>query len=527
MMFLLIIGLCSCSSNKGDKFIEDVQSNQKEKPSAGGELKLPIIKFQTLNPIINDSKDVYYLNQLIYDGLVKIDKHYQVQPALAKNWEWLDSEKQWVIDLRQDVKWHDGTSFSAKDVKFTIDTLKLNLGKFNESIYGGYVKYIKRVEVINDYKLAVELDSSDHSFIEAFTFPIIPQHKFKNSQDVYKKEKLIPCGTGIYKIRQYDKNRFIELVPNKDFWGKQPYIASIRFEYVPDENVSLTLLEANEVSGAQANTFDWEKYSENESLKIHEYVTQDYEFLGFNFKHPLLQDKNIRKALAYGIDRHEIIEKVYLGHATLTDVPICPDSWLYDEEQKKYGKNLSKSKELLSASGFQNKDNDEWLENESNKELKFNLLVNEENIQRVQAAEMISNQLEEVGININIDKVSESEYKRRILVGKFDIVLAGWQFSDFFDLKFAFHSSYQDSTNFIGYQNLKMDRMLEEASAPTILSSKKEIYRNIQKLFVEDLPYFSLYFKNSSFIMNKSIKGTIDPKPYNIYYGIEGWYVSQ
>ena len=237
---------------------ENKSTQQDEEPSVGGELRLPIVRFSTLNPIVNDSKDVYYLNQLVYDGLVRLDGQHQAQPALAKSWEWSDSENQWIFDLRENVKWHDNRIFSAKDVEFTIRVLQSSIGKANESIYSERVKHITKVKVIDDHKIAIQLDGAANRSIEAFTFPIIPQHQFKTIQDVYQKEEMTPIGTGSYKIDSYNRNRRIQLIANAEYWGEKPYIPSIDFEIVPDEDAALTLLEANELNGAQANTLDWE-----------------------------------------------------------------------------------------------------------------------------------------------------------------------------------------------------------------------------------------------------------------------------
>jgi len=526
MICMLIPIIFGCTSEQADLVEENQSIQQNDEPSVGGELKLPIVRFSTMNPILNDSKDIYYLSQFIYDGLVRLDGQHQAQPALAKSWEWSESENQWIFHLRENVKWHDNSIFSARDVEFTIHVLQSSIGKANESIYSERVKHITKVKVIDDYTIAIQLNGAAYRSVEAFTFPIIPRHQFKTIQDVYQQEELIPVGTGAYKIDSYNKNRRIQLIANDQYWGEKPYIPSIYLEIVPDEDAALTLLEANELSGAQTNTLDWEKYSHNKSLKIHEYITQDYEFLGFNFNKPLLQNKHIRKALAYGIDRHEIIERVYLGHATLTDAPISPDSWLYKEEQKKYGRDDSKATQFLSLAGWSNQDEDPWLENQEGQELTLNLLVNEDNPQRVQAAEIIAAHLEEIGIRIEVDAVSTEEYRKRIFSGRFDIVLAGWQFSDVFDLRFALHSSYRSNTNFIAYQNEKMDQFLTEAALATEPNRKQEVYQEIQKLFIEDLPYLSLYFKNGALILHKDIKGTIEPRAYRIYNQIENWYIS-
>ncbi|TCO80006.1 peptide ABC transporter substrate-binding protein [Marinisporobacter balticus] len=493
-------------------------------PVSGGELIIPVIQFDTLNPILNDNKSVYYLNKLIYDGLITLDEKLETQPALAQTWDVSEDGKEWTFDLRNDIRWHDGKAFTAEDVKFTIEALRMNVGR-KESVYSVYVKDINNVQMINAYRITIGFKTPINNAIELFTFPIIPKHKFLSSQDVYNKIDLVPIGTGPYKIDTYDKFKSIKFTLNDDYWGDKPYITSILAKRIPDKEAVLTSVETSEIDVAEATNFDWEKYSEDKSLKIYEYITQDYEFLGFNFRNKILQDKNVRSALGYSIDRHAIVDEVYLGHATVVDVPIHPDAYLYDENEKKMGKDLLKAKKLLKESNWENRDTDPWLENESGQELRLSLLVNGDNLQRIEGAQMIASQLKEIGIDIVINKVNWEEYQKRIGAKQFDIVLSGWRLPYSSNIRFALHSSYVGNTNFISYSNPEMDRLLDEALNDKNKSLRKEKYKQLQNFIVEEVPYFSLYFKNSSIIMKKRVKGDIMPRPFNIYGNIEKWYL--
>ncbi|QZY56582.1 peptide ABC transporter substrate-binding protein [Crassaminicella profunda] len=522
--FFVILALSGCMNKN-----VEIKQNEDEpvpigKPVSGGELSIPVIQFDTLNPILNDNKSIYYLDQLIYEGLIRLDENLNAQPALAESWNVSADGLEWTFKLRDDVVWHDGKVFTSEDVKFTVDSIKMNTsGK--EPIYSEYVKHIKNIKILSQNTITVKFDTGINSGIELFTFPIIPKHQFESKTRVYDGVDIKPIGTGPYKVESYNKFKDIKLVVNDSYWGDKPYITSIIAKRVPDKEGALTSVEVGEVDVAPATNFDWEKYSGDKSLSIYEYVTKDYEFLGFNFRNKIIQDKNVRKALGYSIDRHAIINEVYLGHATVVDVPIYPDSYLYDEEEKKFGKDLLVAKKLLAESGWENRDDDKWLENELGQELRLNFLVNEDNPQRMRVSQMLSNQLEEIGVDIVINKMNWQEYERRIAKGQFDIVLGGWQLSNIPDLRFIFHSSRIGSTNFIGYNNSDMDKLLNEAAFIKNDQLKKEKYKEIQHLVVDDLPYFSLYFKNSSVIMKKYVKGNIIPKPNRIYNNIENWYV--
>ncbi|WP_053957534.1 ABC transporter substrate-binding protein [Inediibacterium massiliense] len=522
-LLLCIVMLSACADKNENQPFTEKEMIKSSEPVAGGQLRIPAIGLSTLNPIINDNESIYHVNNLIYEGLMKLDENGKAQPVLAKSW-YLSDGNTLVFELRDDVVWHDGQAFSAEDVKFTIDTLKLAGGA---SVYKVYTDHIQSAQVLDNYRILIIFDDPHYSAIENFIFPIIPKHQFKDSKKVYEVKNITPIGTGSYKIGKYNKYKDIELVVNDQYWGKKPYISSILAKKVPDKEAALTTVEANEGDVASAMNFDWEKYSENKDLKIYEYVTQEYEFLGFNFRNTLLADKKMRKVFAYTIDRHDLIDEVYLGHATLVDVPISPSSYLYQEEQKKYGKDLAKAKNLLKELGWIKKQNNSYLENETGQNLKISILVNEENIQRVKAAEGIASDLKEIGIDVSIHAVNFKEYERKIYAGQFDLLLGGWKLLENENLSFLFHSSYIRSTNFIQYSNPNMDQILNEMAGIQDEALRRKKYEKFQKLFVEEIPYLSLYFKNSSIIVRGRVKGDILPTNSNIYNNIENWYIQQ
>ncbi len=501
---------------------DDIKIKQ---PAVGGELVLPIIKFNTINPIVNDNESVYFIDQLIYDSLLKLDTSFKPIPALAENWELLNEGTELEFNLRDNIVWHDGMAFTAEDVKFTIDTLKMSDGSKYKTIYSELVKGIDKVKVLGPLKVSIELKDSSSNFLEKFTFPIIPKHVFKNSEEVYKTINTPIVGTGSFKVNSYDKYGQLDLISNTDYWGENPYIEKIAVKIVPDNPAALTSVEANEIDAAQAQDYDWEKFAGDKSLSIYEYITQEYEFVGFNFENDFLKDINIRKAIAFGVDRHKIAGEVYLGHATVIDTPIHPDSYLFNQEAQKIGYDKDKAKEILNKSNWENRDADEVLENEAGEELRFSLLINNSNSERLKTAEIIASQLRAIGIDILINAVDWEEYEKRVFEKDYDILIGGWHMPIVPNLEFFLRSSFVDSTNISGYSDPIMDTILDQASKSFPLEMKVEQYIDIQNKFVQDLPYFSLFYKNSALIVKKKVKGDITPNYYNLFDSIYKWYL--
>ncbi|MDF2547017.1 MAG: peptide transporter substrate-binding protein [Anaerosolibacter sp.] len=525
LLLLLSMIFFGCSKPVEDSENPEQSIEKVTNPMKGGEIVLPITQFNTLNPILNRNESIFYFNQLIYDGLVSLDNKLEAQPALATGWTVTDNGDGWIFQLRDNVSWHDGQPFTAEDVRFTIDVLRTNSASAGSSIYSGFVKNIKNVTVLGSHKIAIETNSAAGNQIEKFQFPIIPKHKYRVPDDVFKEPKDILVGTGRYKIESYTKPSHIVLKLNENYWDTSAYVPRIVGKIVPDSETALSTVEANEASLSKATDFDWEKYEEDKTLKTYAYTDWDYEFIGFNFNKNITSDKVIRTAIAYGIDRHEIVNDVYFGHATVTDTPIHPDSWLKDESAQKYGKEQDKAKKLLADANWKDENKDGILENELNQNLSLKLLVNNDNNHRLEAADKIAAQLKDIGIEVIVEKVNWEEYQYRLNAGGFDMILGGWKMSVDPDLSFIFHSAYKGNTNFIAYENPQLDQQLIEAALAKSPESRKQKYADVQKTILEEIPYYSLYFENSALVVKDYVKGEIDPKPHNIYNSIGQWYV--
>lgn len=504
----------------------------------GGELVVPISYIKTFNPLTNKDKSIYYFNKLIYEGLFEFDSDLNIRNVLAENYMIYNNGQTIKIELRDDVLWHDGKKFTAFDVEFTIDEVRK---KSNDSIYGDIelLKNIKSIDIIDDYTFEINFDKSYSNILENLTLPIVPKHQFEKSNNITK-----PIGTGPYKFAEYSKLKYVKLESNSDWWKGKPYISEIIGKILSDSKLAMTSFEIGEIDLASNIDIDWEKYAQDSNIKIYEFPTQQYEFIGFNFNNELFigeSGKAIRKAIFYGINRQLIVDRVYLGHGILTDSPIPPYSWIASDGDEIYEYNVIKAKKILEDAGWIDIDGDGIRENVAEKDLEIRLLTNSYNNLRKETAEIIMENLSNIGIKVipmfdtnKIEATQEmidnqwEEVQSNISLNKFDMVLLGWKLSNVPDLSFAFHSSQiENGTNFIAYNNKTIDNKLDEALLVSDRAEKKKIYAELESLLLEEVPYVSLFFKNSSVLINKKVYGDINPQAFNIYYDIEKWFIPE
>lgn len=538
---------------------EEIEELVEYSIAEGGNVIIPLTNFDTLNPLMTENSSYYFFSKLIFEGLFDFDKSLNLTPQLAKDYTIENDGKVITIDLKDNVYWHDGEKFSADDVEFTINTIKYanadntyremftrSMGSFSPSD----IRRIMDVAVLDETRIQITFDRAFSNNLEVLTFPIIPKHRFsagKVSNQDYRKaleiEDYNPIGTGPFKFQSYEKTKEIILSSYENYRDGKPYIENITGMVLDNEEDILTAFETGQIHMATTITVDWDKYEQNSRIKTYEFVSNNYEFLGFNFEREIfLGDKgqSLRKAIAYGIDRQSIIQNIYLGHATQIDLPIHPDSWLLSDKANSYGYNFELAKREISKLGWTDNNGDGILEDENGNKLSLNLLTNTYNQMRQKTADLIKEDLEKLGVEVNIipytektDDVTLEDIERQweeinnlLMSGNFDMVLLGWQLSVIPDLSFAFHSSQIGyNSNFIRYSNEKMDQLLENAFLDGNRHKKIENYEKLQDLIIEDLPYVSLFFKNKALLIDSKIMGDMDPTFFNPYRGIEKAYI--
>ena len=564
IIILLVITTMGCNEEQVEllegesKTAEDAQAVISEGPVEGGQIILPLTTFSTLNPLKTENQHYYHFSKLIYEGLFEFDNDLNVKEQLAESYKISEDGTLIEIKLKENIFWHDGERFTSEDVIFTIETIKYfnNNSPYGEMILESFGVYkqanmnrVINVSALDDSNIIIKFDNGISNNLEILTFPIIPKHLFaegkalnKDYSKALETNDFKVIGTGPYKFDSYDKMKQINLKSNENFRNGKPYIDEIIGRVIGTEKDILTAFETGQINVATTVDVDWEKYSQNNRINILEYISPNFEFIGFNFNKEIFSGEDgqtIRKAIAYGINRQEIIEKIYLGHATQIDVPMHPDSWLLSEDANSYGYNLNGAKTELKKAGWEDRDGDGFLEDINGENITLNILTNSYNLMRYRTAEMIKEDLLNLGIIANI----ESEYKKenissedlelewtqindQLAKGDYDIVLLGWQLSVIPELSFAFHSdNIHTNTNFIKYSNEDMDILLKDTFMEGNRSKKLGSYEKLQKHIVDDLPYVSLFFKNKALLLDNKIIGDLDPIFSNPYKGLEKSYI--
>ncbi len=486
--------------------------NQQETPVEGGQLILSMRMPKTLNPLINEDVTVDNILKLIFEPLFTIDgETLKPVPNIASSYSMSEDGKTVYINIRDDVYWHDGKQLTAKDVIFSLDVIKATENSLYKSALDRVASYSsKGSQVIINYTEPYSF------FMYNLCFPIIPSHYYKNNLDIENSRSLKPIGSGSFKYSSYRLANELILEKTTSFKGT-PYINTIKVIITSDTQTDLYAFEKNIINSLTIDFSSWGNLNYKREKISTGINSNNFEYLGFNFDKDIFKNIELRKAIAYAIPKDEIIKNIYLSNGVKTLTPINPKSFLAYNDMETYEYNIQKSIEALGKASL-------------TKEMtNFTLLVNQENKERVESAELIQKRLNQIGLNVTVVKKPFEEYKADLENGNFDMFLAGIDFGVIPNLQ-SFLMSSGTGAGGINYQNFKdarMDFLVGNLYTATSEEAFIKASIDMQQYFVEQLPVIGIFFKEQILLTDYTVKGDKKPNIYNQFNNIEKWYIEQ
>lgn len=483
-------------------------------------VRLSISNLDNLNPILSKNQNVQDISRLIYEPLLTVTDDFRLENTLVKEWSKV-REKQYLIKLKDNIKWHNGSDFDANDVKFTIEKIK-ELG--DDSIFSPNVRNIESIELIGNNVLKLYLYDDEPFFEYNLTFPIISSSFFGDDDIRNTERNKIPMGTGMYKINTVDLSKQIELRTNQNWWNIENVkpkmeTVTVKIYYSASEAYNAYKLGSIDMLSTTNNS-NIEEYIGTIGFNKRESYGREFDYLVFNFESETVSNKEVRQAINYAIDKQDIINGVYGGNYIEADYPLSYGSYLFNKDSADYEYNPEKSKQILNDNGWEF-NNKYWQKKIDNGyvRLKLNILVNSYNGQRIDAVNKIKEKLEDIGIQVNIISVKDRTYDNYVENRNYDIFLTGVTIGLSPNL-----NRYFGEGNLANYTNGEARNILKEVNNITDENTLKEKYNRLQSLYQEDRPYIGLYFNKITTIYSKNLSGTINPTWYNLFYNLETWY---
>jgi len=526
--FLLLIALSGCKDKAPATSQADLKNND-DGPSYGDALiEGTIGEPSILIPMLASDSASHSVSGLIFNGLVKYDTDLSVIGDLAESWGISKDGLVITFLLRKGVKWADGVEFTADDVMFGYKTI---VDEKTPSAYKEDFLQVKKAEVLDKYTFRVTYEKP---FAPALTtwgsLIILPKHLLEG-KDITKTDfARNPIGLGPYKLSKWVPDQELILGSYKDYFEGRPYIDRYIYKRIPDPATMFLMLRAGEIDMMGLTPLQYTKQTETDyfrkNFNKYRYPAFQYTHMAFNLKHPWFKDRRVRQAIAYAIDKSELVDVVLFGLGSPATGPYVPNTWPYNPEVKKYDYNPENARQLLKEAGWEDTDGDGLLD-KGGRPFKFTVFTNTGNKLRENTATIIQWKLAQIGIKMEIRKLEWSTFINQFIDKKrFEAVILGWSISLDPDQYDIWHSSKtrEKELNFISYSNPEVDELLEKGRRTFDINERKKAYFRIQEILAEEVPYIFLYVPDATVIISARVRG-IKPSPIGISYNLPRWYV--
>ena len=551
---IMILFLSSCNSNKqafrNDKIIFEkgiheydnktvyLRANNPDKvPKKAINRKDTLVigipaPSEVFNPVFAVSANDVDINDSMWSPILEIDGNGKINDGIAYFPE-IDYENNiYKFTLKDNLKWQDGKPLTSYDIEFTFKVLmdKTYTGTFerdNFNVYGwknyrdGITENIEGFKIIDDKRFEIKFESlnakKNYYFerIKPIALHIYGVNYSQGKANELEKYNKTPFGNGAYKFVEYIDGEELRLVANEFYYKGKPKIKNLIFRIVNHGN-QLELIKNGDIDIIRKSVLAVEdniKIINN--MEFVEAVITDYlgyGYIAINHKEPIMQDKNLRKALVYGLDRESIVNASFgRKFGNVLDIPINRNSPFYpkNEDFYKYSYDPEQAKKLLEDSGWRvGKDG---IREKDNKKLVLKFLINTSNKESDILVPIMIDNYKDIGIELVVEQMEGKTLLQKqndAKEGKFSYHLA-FLFTPFAnsDPDSSSRFSTNGPSNRISYSNYKVDKLLNDALNEFDESKRIDLYGELYKELSDDLPYIFLYEKKNLDVYSVRVKG--------------------
>ncbi|MDQ4076322.1 MAG: ABC transporter substrate-binding protein [Chloroflexota bacterium] len=506
-------------------------------PEPGGTYTEALVGYPaSLNPLYLQNRAEQDIAALLFNGLTRADERGLLQPDLAESWQVSEDGKHYTFHLRNDIQWHDGAPFTAKDVAYTVRVLR-HPAYTHDSVASEMWRTVS-VEIEDPYTIRFTLPDElapFAPFLSFTTFAVLPSHLL----DGVPTEELLgapfsrhPVGTGPWRVTHVAPEQIV-LEPHPAYQGEKPMLDELVFRFYDDARAALEAYQHEEVMGvAQISPRDLGRVLRDPTLNPHPTTIASYTALFFNLQHSRFQKHELREALMRGLDRKELIEEVLAGQGIVADGFLLPTHWAYNSELPRYSYKPDKAGELLKQAGWFDSDDDDILD-QGGLPLQFTIMVDEGDHQLRAMATAVAAQWKKFGINVEPRTVSSGELAAALRSRDFDVVLLSTPQGglpadpDFYPL---WHSSQatEAGKNYTSFSSEQADSLLVAARHSLDFDTRRALYHDFQSILARELPALPLYHPIYNYAVSDRVKEVqIGPlaKAADRFQSLPQWYI--
>lgn len=531
LMFLLMFVLSACgggedepSEAEGDADTTETDDGSDATEDSGGEKTLVFARggdSESLDPGSTSDGESSRVTRQVLETLIDFaPDSFELEPGLAKEWEVSDDGLKYTFYLQEGVKFHDGTDFNAEAVKINFDRFADPEHEYAfadhdyvyfmySAMFGGHKgdegHVVDEVVVVDDHTVEFNLNTPLGFFLQNMGMTYFAITSPAALEEYGPEINENPVGTGPFKFISWTKDDSIILEKNEDYWKEGlPKLDRLIFEVIPDNAARLIALRSGDIDIMDGlNPDDAAGVEADDDLTLYARDENNFGYVGFNVQSEPLDNHLLRQAISHAIDREAIVDALYAGYGTVAKNPLPPSYLGYNDDVEGYQYDVEKAKEVLAEAGYEDGlEIDLWT-----MPVARPYMPDPE-----KTAEIIQNNLAEIGITVNIVREEWAPYLEKTAVGEHQIYMLGWSGTngdpDYF-LSSLLHGDLIGDSNREFYQNDKVDQLLNDGKVEIDQEKRTDIYKEAQEIIAEDVPMVPLVHSTPVMASSSTVKNYV------------------
>lgn len=524
-------------------YLAEAYSVEREPAPGGTYVEGVVGSPQYVNPLLCQYNDVDRdLCALVFSGLLRFDEHGQLQPDLAEKPDVSPDGLVYTFRLRPNARWHDNRPVTADDVIYTINLLQDPNFPGQQDVAALW-RTVKAEEV-NSLTVQLTLQEPYTPFLQYVAtgnFGVLPKHalgEVKAADLSALPFNRKPIGSGPFQVEQFGSGetgqpQHVLLSAFPGYYGRQPYIAKVDFQFFPDYPSMMAAFRAGEIQGVNKVPADQlTSVRDTPSMNLYTGPMAAYTMIFLNQGDaalPFLQDQNVRQALLLSLDRRQIVEEVLHGQGLIADSPLIPGNWAYAADLPPVAPNRDRARQLLNEAGWRYQaaqqpaprvdgdplarptpivgPNDTPIRVKDGTPISFTLYTNNNPLQ-VALAQAVAKQWQEIGVQASVLPVQAGLRNNYLEPRNYQAALIDVQLPSDPDPYPFWHETQADppGQNYSQFRDRDMSEVLEQARRTNDQTQRASLYRKFQEMFREKTPGILLYYPVYNYGISEKVR---------------------
>ena len=406
-----------------------------------------------------------------------------------------------TFHLRHGVKFHDGTDFTSRDVRFLYDKV---MDENTLTVRRSDFELVKDLQTPDPYTVVVRYKQPYAPAVSIWAYGIMSAETYskdKNFNESYHNRH--PIGTGPFQFDRWKTAQYIRLKAFPDYFEGKPQLSAIVYRILPEPALAGMEFQSHGLDEHGIQPWEQNRFKNDPNVTIYSRPADVYSYIGWNLTLDIFKDVRVRRALTMAINREQIVKYVHWGMGHVSNGIFTPTMWACDTSIEPLPYDPQQSRRLLAQAGWRDTDGDGVLD-KNGIPFKFRLTYNSNNEQRKNIAEVVQRELDKLNIKAEIIAYEWQVFREKVEERDFEACVMGWALGGDPDPYQIWHSSQRGKKkgfNFVNYVNPEVDRLIELQRTELDQEKRKTYLFKIQRLIHDDQPYTFLVVPEAATVM--------------------------